>query len=329
MIRFFLVLTVALLLAAPLARASVLLRFGLSDEELRIGTEAATAFRRSLQATEGNGVRVIVIGSRVWGRSGSSELELVRSVISGDPPLALVSSDVLANFAPALDVLEIPYIFRDEEHVERVLHGPTGRALLDGLSARGLVGMGFLGEEFRVFAATRAMDAPQDLAGDRVATVENSTGELFLNALGAEPVPAPRLRLADMARSGFVDAADVDMTWLADSGLGQQMPYVLDTSHAVSARVIIANQHFLDDLAPHQRISLWRAVVAAQAAAQEEVRRRSRELRTRLVERRQLSIASPAGTEVLRQSTRSLYKQVMSAMDPRILQEISQSRPHQ
>jgi len=312
--------------AAP-ASASLLLRVGVADRGPSVERMAAQAFRDVLLSLEKGRIYPSVVDATVWGRPQAGDVELVRAVIAGDPPLAVVGSAALANSCPSLDVLEVSYLFQDDEHVDRILRGPTGRGLLDSLEARGLQGLAFVGEAFRVLAASRPLPRPTDLAGYRVGTVENAVGGLFVSALGAEAVPAPRGRLREMVRSGFVDAADTDLTLLQNVRLGTILPYVLETHHAVSARVLIANSRFMRELPTPHRISVWRAVLGATAAARREVLRASEKARRMALAQNRLRTLTPHETQSLRTSVNRAMSLALSSMDPRIVHEITLARP--
>lgn len=317
---------VALLWLWTPARGAIPLRVGLGGDDDGIRRTAAAAFRSRVERIAGGQIHVSVAGPALWGHGGASELELVRSVMTGDPPMALVSSAALANFAPALEVLDAPCLFENRAQVTRVLHGPSGRALLDSLRSRGLVGMAFVGTAFRVLASRAALPAGIPLGGQRMATVQSASAEVFVETLGGEAVPAPLGRLSAMARDGFIDGADLDPSSLEACGLIAVTPYVLDSRHAVSTSVLIANGRFFDDLTQTQRISLWDGALAATSAGMAELRVREDQLRDRLAARGQWTVLDPSQRTVLAARVAGARRAVTSRIDPVLLGEIEAAR---
>jgi TRAP-type C4-dicarboxylate transport system substrate-binding protein len=314
------------LIGAPV-RGAVPLRLGVGSDDDGLRRAAARAFGARVEAVARGRIHVSVAGPALWGYPGASELELVRAVAAGDPPLALVSGATLSNFSSAMDVLDAPYLFADRRAVVRTLYGPPGRALLDSLASRGLVGMTFVAPVFRVLVTRRPIPAAPSrrasrlldfapLEGARMGTVQSASAELFVEALGGEAVPAPLGRLPAMARDGFLDGADLDPSSAAVSGLLEVAPWVLDTRHAVSVSVLIANPRFLEDLGASERLALWDGALAATSAGLGESEPRATGRRwTKLTESERRALV---------ERTASARRLVLQRLDPGILDAIGE-----
>lgn len=259
----------------PCVQGAIPLRIGLGADGDPIRHAAATSFRAEIERISGGRMHASVAGPALWGRPSASELELVRAVIAGDPPAAVVSSAALTNFSPSFDVLDAPGLFVDEAHAITVLHGPCGRALLDTLGPAGMRGLAFLGPDFRVLVGPAGLGNPLTLRSTRMATLQSTSAGTFVEALGGEAVPAPLERLSEMAQKGFVDGADLAPSSLRASSADVSWPLTLDTRHAISASVLIANRRFFEELAPENRLLIWRATLASMRSARDEAQRLS------------------------------------------------------
>jgi TRAP-type C4-dicarboxylate transport system substrate-binding protein len=67
-----------------------------------------------------------------------SRTELVRCVQRGEIEMAHCYVAALGAFHDPLWAVELPFLFRDYDHAERVFEGPAGRALMDGLLPKGI-----------------------------------------------------------------------------------------------------------------------------------------------------------------------------------------------
>ena len=75
---------------------------------------------------------------------------------------------VLSNFEPRMGVLEIPYIFRDTEHMRKVLNGPIGDELAAALLKSGIRVLGWWERGPRMLTANNAVKTPADLMGLKI-----------------------------------------------------------------------------------------------------------------------------------------------------------------
>jgi tripartite ATP-independent transporter DctP family solute receptor len=127
----------------------------------------------------------------------------------GSLGMTKVSAAVLENFAPAFQVLSLPYIFRDEAHQFEVLDGPVGRDLLMGLEPYRLRGLAFYDAGSRSFyTKTRPIRGPDDLNGLKVRTQESATAMEMVRRLGGSPTPIAWGELYSALQQGIVDAAE-------------------------------------------------------------------------------------------------------------------------
>src|SRR4051812_28711938 len=66
---------------------------------------------------------------------------------------------------PELEVFDIPYLFHDLDALEKVYKGPVGASLLKKLESKGMVGLAFWNNGFRVMSANRPIHVPADMKG--------------------------------------------------------------------------------------------------------------------------------------------------------------------
>lgn len=319
-------LAVTLLITSrALVRGAVSLHIGLGDSGESIRRVAAGAFQAEVLGQQR--MHVSIAGPAQWGHPGASELELVRAVMAGDPPIALVNGATLSNFSSSFEVLDAPYLFTSRQHVVRVLYGPAGRAILDSLEPHGIVGLAFVGDTFRVLLSRAKTGAAPTLSGARVGTVQSASGELFVEALGGEAVPAPLLRLQEMARDGFIDGADVDPCSASAGKLWPVTPHVLETRHAVSTEVLIANPRFLEEFLPSERAVIWQGTLAAMRAANAAVLKCWSTAKKTTASRGSWTVLDAVQRAALSKRAAEARRAVLSRTDASILHDIELARP--
>jgi TRAP-type C4-dicarboxylate transport system substrate-binding protein len=225
----------------------------------------------------------------------------------------MLTTAPLANHVEDFELLDVPFLFRDYGHVDRVLDGSIGARLLRRLPSHGMHGFVFLDGGFRLFSTNRAVRTLAEFRGLRVRVLQNRIHVNLIKAFGGVPVPAPRDRIVEMARKGYINAADRSLPTYWDIGLYAVQRFVLDTRHLYVAKVLVANETFYKQLSASDRAALEAGARACRDVQRRqfraELQRVQREARQRGVQIFTLSKAEKARFEaaarpVVEQATR-------------------------
>ena len=138
-----------------------------------------------------------------------SETECVEQVQRGALAMAKISAAPLESFVPEMTIFSVPYIFRDSDHLWRVLNGPLGRRLLLAGEAKGLRGLCYYDAGSRSFyTIDRPILEPADLAGLKIRVQPSRTALETVEALGGAPTPIPFGELYTALAQRLVDGAE-------------------------------------------------------------------------------------------------------------------------
>jgi len=138
-----------------------------------------------------------------------SERECLELLQIGSLGMTKVSCSVLEGFVPAMSVLSLPYLFRDEEHHFRVLEGEIGRRLLLEGEKYWLRGLCYYDAGSRSFyMKEKPILSPSDLVGIKIRTQESPTSMKMVQALGGSPTPISWGELYSALQQGVVDGAE-------------------------------------------------------------------------------------------------------------------------
>lgn len=104
-----------------------------------------------------------------------------------------------------MGILDLPFLFRDYRHVDKVLDGPIGDRLLEDLDKADLKGLAFRENGFRNLTNSKqAVRFPGDDKGLKTRTMENRLHTAAWKAVGAAGncfQPVAMLSIAVRARS--------------------------------------------------------------------------------------------------------------------------------
>ena len=126
----------------------------------------------------------------------------------GSLDMTKVSAAVLENFAPNIQVLSLPYIFKSREHAYHVLDGEVGKRLLIQGEKYWLHGLTYFDAGQRSFYAKKPIRTPDDLKGMKIRVQESVTAMNLVRALGGAPTPISWGELYTALQQGVVDGAE-------------------------------------------------------------------------------------------------------------------------
>ncbi len=121
---------------------------------------------------------------------GKGEREMTEGIQQGAIDLLITSTGPLGGFCPSINILDFPFLFRDFEHVDRVLDGSIGRRLLDDFEKADIKGLAFWENGFRHLTNNRvAVRNVGDAKGLKIRTMENKVHLAAWKAAGLNPTP--------------------------------------------------------------------------------------------------------------------------------------------
>jgi C4-dicarboxylate-binding protein DctP len=184
----------------------------------------------------------------------------------------------LSKFGPLgareFEVFDLPYLFPDKETLRRVTDGPLGKELLRRLEDKGILGLAFWDNGFKILSANRRIDNPEDLLGLKMRIQSSKAIEAQMKALGALPQVMAFSEAYQALQTGVVDGTENPPSNMYTQKMHEVQKYATVTNHAYNGYALIANKKFWEGLPADVRGSLDRAVREAtdyvNAIAQQE-----------------------------------------------------------
>jgi tripartite ATP-independent transporter DctP family solute receptor len=194
-------------------------------------------------------------------QTGLGDRDVLRGLRSGEFALGIATSAVLANYAPALNALDLPYAFRNADEAFRVLDGPLGTGLLEPLRKLGMIPYGYLHYGARHFTNNKhPIQRPEDLRGLVIRVVESSLFKALCHALGAKPKVVPYNELVEAVRTGAVDVQENPLPTIYQLGIHRHHRYLTLDGHTQGAMAILGSEQVINNLSPELREILDNAI---------------------------------------------------------------------
>ncbi|WP_417071172.1 TRAP transporter substrate-binding protein [Niveibacterium terrae] len=195
--------------------------------------------------------RELSVTVRAEGVLGDDE-QALRAVHDGRVAMTRVNLAHLANRMRIAELLSLPYLFRSEEHLKKVLQGPFGERLDLELEKNGYVRLMYLYGGARNLFCTRPVHGVSDFRGLRVRTLESRVASEMFKALGATPVDLPIGKTAEAFRNHQIDCASDNIETYVAGDYVRQAPYLILDEHARIPDVLLISKKVWDTLTPAQ-----------------------------------------------------------------------------
>jgi len=177
----------------------------------------------------------------------------------------------LAKFAPLgvkeFEVFDFPYIFPNSEVLRRVTDGPIGASLLQKLQSKGIVGLAFWDNGFKVMSANRPLKKPEDFHGLKMRIQSSKVLDDQMRTLGALPQVLAFSEVYQALQTGVVDGTENPPSNMYTQKMNEVQKYTTITNHGYLGYAVIANRPFWEGLPPDIRKELEQAMGESTAYA--------------------------------------------------------------
>ncbi|MBF0280825.1 MAG: TRAP transporter substrate-binding protein DctP [SAR324 cluster bacterium] len=199
---------------ATVGAASFNLRAVANSNENDEDYDGLIVFKDFVEARSNGQIAVeLFIGTQLCGNG----TECIQAVEDGSVDIYISTSGGAANMYPYVQVLDLPYLLRDDRIAEAVLKGDFTRELRKAILADSdnkvrLMAIGNTGG-WRNFANTkRTVKVPGDMKGLKIRTVVADLPQALVKALGASPTPIPWPELFTSFQTGVVEGSKNGIT---------------------------------------------------------------------------------------------------------------------
>jgi C4-dicarboxylate-binding protein DctP len=164
------------------------------------------------------------------------------------------------------EVFDLPYLFPTKQALYNVTEGPIGKSLLTKLESKGMLGLAYWDNGFKVMSANKPLHNPADIKGLKMRVQSTSKVlEAEMKALGATPVVTNFADVYPAMKSGAVDGADNPPSNMYTQKMHEVQKHVTLTNHMYMGYAIVVNKKFWDGLPPDIRVALETAMRQATA----------------------------------------------------------------
>jgi tripartite ATP-independent transporter DctP family solute receptor len=228
--------------------------------------EAVVQMGKKLEAATNGRLSIQMFPSMQLG----GEKEMIEQAQVGALAIARISVGPMGPIVPEMNVFNLPFMFRDDAHMEKVIDGPIGDELLKKLSESkaNLIGLCWMNAGTRnVYNSKKPIQTVNDLKGLKIRMMGNPVFVDTMNSLGGNGVAMGFDQLISAMQTGVVDGAENNYPSYESGQHYRYAKYYSKTGHLMIPEILIFSKKIWDELSKEDQALILKV---AREAQQEE-----------------------------------------------------------
>jgi len=165
---------------------------------------------------------------------------------------------------PALQLLGVPFLFKESAEMFKLLDGRLGQLMADELKKVGVILLGWYdGGTRNFYHRSKALSATNDFKGERLRVGNTPSHIAMVSALGGKPVSLAFKDVQGALESGQIDGAENNLPSYESAGHYKVAPHYTITRHLVSPEMLIMSQQAWQRFSPSEQEQVLKAGLAS------------------------------------------------------------------
>ena len=235
------------------------LTFALDLSKTDSWTQAARKFAEVVEAKSDGRIKVSVHDSGTLG----AQRQLLEGILAGTVH-GTMATEPLSYWVEDMGLYGIPYLFRDQKHLDDFLKSDAGAELHKKLSDVGFRPLTYYHRPPRHITSNKPINSIDDLKGLKIRVPESPTAPAAFKAMGATPITMNFAELYSALETGVVDGEENPITSVFFNKLHEVQKYLAYTSHQYQVGYMIFSEKMYQSLSDADKKILDDAAAEAQ-----------------------------------------------------------------
>ena len=149
----------------------------------------------------------------------------------------IVSPSHMSNFSPAAPLMDMPFLFRDLDHWNKVLDSDAFQPIADEVSEKAdVLIIGYAGGGVRNLIVKKPITNMQELKGLTIRVMGAPIQTRIFQAIGASPTVIAYSEVYNAIQNGVIDAAENEAAGIQQMKFYEVGPEISQTQHAITVR---------------------------------------------------------------------------------------------
>ncbi len=203
--------------------------------------KAADFFAKRVGELTDGKVKVVVFpNSQLY-----TDAAVMKALKIGNVHMAAPSMSKFTSLVPAMQLFDLPFLFKDEKHLHDVMDGEVGQALKDKVNKKGFIALDFWDNGFKQFSSNKkAINQPSDAKGQKIRIMSSRVLEAEIKAIDANPQVLPFSEVYSALQQGVVDGAENPMANFFTKKFYEVQTSLSMTNHGYLGYLVVMSKRF-------------------------------------------------------------------------------------
>jgi len=257
-------LSITLFTSAASAAEKVTLKLAHNLERSHVVHRAFEAMAKEVKQLSDGTMTVRIYPSSQMGNARES-MELLQN---GALDMTKGSASDLESFDNIYAIYNLPFLFKDQNHFNKVVFGEIGKEIMASTKEKGFFALSAYVAGTRSFYAKKPVTKPEDLKGLKIRVQPSPTTIKMIELMGGSPTPVSFGEVYTAMQQGVVDGAENNVpSWVQTRHIEIAKVFSEDEHAAIPDFLVISTKTW-DALTPAQQHILTTAAHNSQAYQQ-------------------------------------------------------------
>ncbi len=257
---------VAAALSVSAGAADFVLKFSHVVSENTPKGQAAIFFEKRLEELSKGKIDVQVYPSKQL----YNDKAVLKAIRLNSVQMACPSFSKFGKIVPQLALFDLPFLFRDIDHLHKVQDGPVGQKLKDMVTAKGIVALDFWDNAFKQLSSSKkALIMPSDAKGQKFRIMSSKVLEAQFKAVGANPQMMPFSEVYSGLQQGVIDGQENTNSNIFTKKFYEVQTDMTLSSHGYLGYLVVMSKKFWNSLPADLQADVKQAMKEATAKERE------------------------------------------------------------
>ncbi len=171
--------------------------------------------------------------------------EEMKALKLGNAHIAMPSFSKFTSIVPEMQLFDLPFLFRDDNHLHAVLDGEVGKIIKDKVTAKGFVALDYWDAGFKHLSSNKKpILVPEDAAGQKFRIMSSHVLEAQFKTIGGNPQVLPFSEVYSALQQGVVDGAENPLSNFYTKKFNEVQTDLTLSAHGYLGYLVIMSESF-------------------------------------------------------------------------------------
>ena len=283
----------ALLVFSPAQAEEIVIKFSHVVAENTPKGQMANKFKELVEQRLAGKVKVEVYpNSQLFGDN-----KVLEAMLLGDVQLAAPSLSKFKRYTKKLQIYDLPFLFNDMAAVERFQQGPAGQELLNSMTKKGILGLGYLHNGMKQLSSSQPLRVPADAENLKFRIMSSDVLAAQFEAVNAVPLKKPFSEVFTLLQTRAIDGQENTWSNIYSKKFFEVQPYITESNHGVLDYMVVSSTEFWNSMPDDIRNEVKKALDEAIALGNRVAGQKAEEDKQRIIDSRRSQVLALTAEE--------------------------------